>query len=175
MDTAQATTIDDFATWVAARRPALLRAAVAITGDATTAEDLLHTALASVLPHWGTLRDRRAADSYVRRTMVNHHHSWYRHGWRRLERPVDAIPEQAAVDEALERVDPALRSALWELVLALPARQRACVVLRHYEGLGERQTAEALGCSIGHVKSATSRGLATLRARLALSDLAPTA
>ena len=175
MDTAQAVAIDEFATWVAARRPALLRAAIAITGDAATAEDLLHTALASVLPHWGSLRDRRAADAYVRRAMVNHHRSWYRQGWPRLERPVDRLPERADVDRALEQVDPALRATLWELVLALPPRQRACVVLRHYEGLGERETAEALGCSVGHVKSATSRGLAKLRARLAPLDLAATA
>jgi DNA-directed RNA polymerase specialized sigma24 family protein len=43
--------------------------------------------------------------------------------------------------------------------------------VRHHEGLGERETAEALGCSVGHVKSATSRGLAELRARLAPTDL----
>jgi RNA polymerase sigma-70 factor (sigma-E family) len=175
MDTAQAVATDDFAAWVATRRPALLRAAVAITGDVATAEDLLQSALASVLPRWGGLRDPRAADAYVRRAMVNHHHSWYRQPWRRMERPVDRLPERAVVDEAIERADPVLRSDLWELVLQLPPRQRACVVLRHYEGLGEQQTADALGLGVGHVKSATSRGLATLRVRLARADLATTA
>jgi RNA polymerase sigma-70 factor (sigma-E family) len=175
MDSAPAVVPDDVATWVAARRPALLRAAYAITGDPHTAEDLLHTALASVLPRWDSLRDPRAADAYVRRAMVNHHHSWYRQGWRRTERPVAEPPDRPVVDPALERVDPALRAELWELVLRLPPRQRACVVLRHYEGLSVQQTAAALGCSVGHVKSATSRGLATLRRRLARTDLASAA
>jgi RNA polymerase sigma-70 factor (sigma-E family) len=175
METAQGAALDDFATWVAARRPALLRAAHGITGDADSAEDLLQTALASVLPRWGTLRDRRAADAYVRRAMVNHHHSWYRQAWRRSERPMAEPPDRPTPDAAIELSDPALRATLWELVLQLPPRQRACVVLRHYEGLGERQTADALGCSLGHVKSATSRGLATLRDRLAPHDLAAAA
>jgi RNA polymerase sigma factor (sigma-70 family) len=45
----------------------------------------------------------------------------------------------------------------------LPPRMRAVVVLRCYEGLTEAETAEALGCSVGSVKSQASRGLARLR------------
>ena len=86
--------VDDFATWVAASRPALLRAAWAITGDPDLAEDVLHSALASVLPKWGDLRDRRAANAYVRRAMVNHHHSWHRRPQNRLEQPVAVLPTQ---------------------------------------------------------------------------------
>ena len=46
---------------------------------------------------------------------------------------------------------------------SLPPRQRAAVVLRHYDGLSEADTAEALGCAVGTVKSQTARGLAKLR------------
>jgi RNA polymerase sigma factor (sigma-70 family) len=49
----------------------------------------------------------------------------------------------------------------------LPARQRAVLVLRYYEDLSEAAIADALGCSTGTVKSTASRGLRTLRARLA--------
>ena len=160
---------DGFDEFVAVRYAELLRVAYLLTGSRPEAEDLVQTALIRVLRRWSRVDDPMP---YVRRAMVNQHHSWYRQSWRRLERPVDRPPERAVVDEAIERVDPALRSALWELVLQLPPRQRACVVLRHYEGLGEQQTAEALGLGVGHVKSATSRGLAALRARLALADLA---
>jgi DNA-directed RNA polymerase specialized sigma24 family protein len=45
---------------------------------------------------------------------------------------------------------------------------RAVVVLRCYEGLAEAEAAAALGCSVGSVKSQTSRGLARLRELLDL-------
>jgi RNA polymerase sigma-70 factor (sigma-E family) len=165
--------VDDFATWVAASRPALLRAAWAITGDPDLAEDVLHSALASVLPRWGELCDRRAANAYVRRAMVNHHHSWHRRPQNRLEQPVAVLPEPAAVatgsGESVATADQGRR--LWELVLALPRQQRAAVVLRYYEGLSEAETAHALGLSVGAVKSNTSRGIANLRRQAAIVGL----
>jgi RNA polymerase sigma factor (sigma-70 family) len=48
----------------------------------------------------------------------------------------------------------------------LPPRQRAVLVLRYFEDLSESETAEALQCSIGTVKSSASRALARLQATL---------
>ncbi len=67
--------------------------------------------------------------------------------------------EAAFRDNAVDDAD-VLRRAL----LALPPRQRAAVVLRHYEDRSEAETAQVLGCSVGTVKSLSSRGLAALRA-----------
>jgi len=55
------------------------------------------------------------------------------------------------------------RDAVWDAIRRLPSRQRACLVLRYYEDLSERETAGVLGCSVGTVKSQTSRALARLR------------
>ena len=150
-----------FAAYVANRRPALLRAARAISGDTDVAEDLLQAALVSVCSRWETLRDHRAADGYVRRTMVNQLASWHRSAYRRRECPLAVLPEP----------DPRWRGedergdghALWPLVVALPPRQRSAVVLRYYEGLSEAETSAVLRCSLGTVKSNTHRGLSTLR------------
>ncbi|MFI7609456.1 sigma factor-like helix-turn-helix DNA-binding protein [Micromonospora sp. NPDC049366] len=84
-------------------------------------------------------RIRRLDDphAYLRRALVNNHTS----GWRRRRREslVADIPDVAAPTGG-DRTDAAvLRRAL----LSLPAKQRAVVVLRHYEDLPERQVARA--------------------------------
>jgi RNA polymerase sigma factor (sigma-70 family) len=53
---------------------------------------------------------------------------------------------------------------MWRVVQRLPTKQRAAVVLRYYEDLSEADTAAILGCSIGNVKSQTSRAIAAMRA-----------
>jgi RNA polymerase sigma factor (sigma-70 family) len=58
------------------------------------------------------------------------------------------------------------RDAVWQAILRLPARQRACLVLRYYEELTEQETADILRCSVGTVKSQTSRALSRLRREL---------
>ncbi|WP_374457194.1 SigE family RNA polymerase sigma factor [Nocardioides sp.] len=149
-----------FTSYVAARRPALLRWARAVAGDPHTAEDLLQASLVRVLPHWEGLREQAAADAYVRRTITRQHVSWQRQPWRRDERPTEVLPEPVT-----HRDEPHAEDGLWGLVLGLPAQQRATVALRFYEGLSVAETAAVLGCSTGTVKSNTSRGLAALRRR----------
>lgn len=147
-----------FASYVAERRPALLRWARAVAGDPHTAEDLVQASLVRVLPRWDELREAAAADAYVRRTITRQHVSWQRRPSRR-ERPTDALPEPTALHDP----EPYADGTLWALVLDLPAQQRAAVALRFYEGLSVAETAAVLGCSPGTVKSNTSRGLAALR------------
>ncbi|MCU1692580.1 MAG: SigE family polymerase sigma factor [Frankiales bacterium] len=148
---------------VEACSPRLLRTAWLLTGDPQLAEDLLQTALAATYLRWGRLRDTGAGEAYVRKVMATTASRWWRRKWHG-ERPTDVLPEHPAADPGFDAVDErqALRSALAQL----PARQRACVVLRFSEDLSEAQVADALDCSVGTVKSATSRGLARLRAAL---------
>ncbi len=148
---------DEFTEFVERWSPALLRVAFLLTSDRGEAEDLLQTALLKTSRHWGRLSDREAAYPYVRRVLVTTHTSWLRR--RRVhEVLIDRFPEQVTTEPTGIEAGRALQA-----LEQLPPRMRAVVVLRWYEGLSEAETAEALGCSVGSVKSQASRGLARLR------------
>jgi RNA polymerase sigma-70 factor (sigma-E family) len=148
---------DGFADFVTRWSPALLRVAFLLTSDRGDAEDLLQTALLKTARHWGRLSDHEAAYPYVRRVLVTTHTSWRRR--RRVhEVLLDQFPDSPAAEPAAIEAGQALQA-----LEQLPPRMRAVVVLRWYEGLSEAETAEALGCSVGSVKSQASRGLARLR------------
>ncbi len=153
---------DAFRDFVIGRSPSYLRTAYLLTGDWGHAEDLLQTSLAKVYRAWGRLRDHDNLDAYVRRVMVNTQTTWWRRAWK-AELPSGSLPEHAGPDATTASDD---RDRLRRALLELPARQRAVVVLRHYEDLGEAEVARLLGCSIGTVKSQCARGLAKLRSAL---------
>jgi RNA polymerase sigma-70 factor (sigma-E family) len=149
----------DFAAYMHARQPALLRTAYLLTGDAHTAEDIVATALAKLYLAWDKVRDRESVDGYVRRIIANETTSLWRRPWRRREVAADVLPERGREDA----YDDGRAAAVWRAVSSLPTRQRAVVVLRYYEELSEAEIADALGISPGTVKSQASRALATLR------------
>jgi RNA polymerase sigma-70 factor (sigma-E family) len=151
----------DFEAWMTARQPALLRTAYLLTGDAHSAEDLVQSVLAKLYLAWDRIRDREHVDAYARRALINEHRSAWRRPSRRREVVTDRPPERGVSHEYDDRHD-----ALWAFVCTLPTKQRAVVVLRYYEELSEAETADALGISVGTVKSQASRALAALRERL---------
>lgn len=152
-----------FEEWVAARRPALMRTAFLLSGDAHDAEDLVQTALVKVVPHWA--RVASDPEPYVRRALVTTNVSrWRRRRWREVH--TEAVPDEPGVAPATDE-----RLEMGRALAQLAPGQRAVVVLRYYEDLTERQTAELLGVSVGTVKSQARDALARLR--LLLPDLAP--
>ncbi|CAM5621004.1 DNA-directed RNA polymerase sigma-70 factor [Streptomyces spiroverticillatus] len=157
---------DGFEEFVAATGPRLLRMAWLLTGDAHLAEDLVQTALAKVWPKWHRIRDEHP-EAYLRRTLVTTHSSWWRRRWRG-ELPHGEVPDLRAAPDAYAGVD--LEELLGAAVRALPARQRAVVVLRFFEDLGVEETAEVLGCTAGTVKSQSAKALRTLRAALPVRE-----
>lgn len=154
-----------FREFVASRSTALLRYAYLLVGDRAQAEDVLQTALVKTYLAWSRIRDPGAVEAYVRRTIATTATSWWR-GHRR-EQALGQVPDRTDADQFGPRAD---RDAMWPQLLALPARQRAVLVLRYYEGLSEVEIAETLGVSRGSVKSHASRGLAMLRQRLSNDD-----
>ncbi|WP_326549539.1 SigE family RNA polymerase sigma factor [Micromonospora sp. NBC_01813] len=162
---------EEFHEFVASRSGALLRTAYLLAGDWATAEDLLQTALTKTYLAWKRLGQIEAVEPYARRVLVNTATSWWRRRWHG-ERPTETLPERAGPDLIQEHLE---RDVLWRHVKALPARQRAVLVLRFYEDLSEAQTAALLDISPGTVKSQTSRALGTLRKRLVAEGLTPAA
>ncbi|HEY9562368.1 MAG TPA: SigE family RNA polymerase sigma factor [Nocardioides sp.] len=151
----------EFSAWMSARQPALLRTAYLLCGEHHGAEDLVQVTLAKVYLNWTKVHTREAIDGYARRILVNEHNSLWRRAFKKRETLSAEIPGWIATRDVY---DEGRGSALWELVQTLPPKQRAAVVLRYYEELSEAETADVLGCSVGNVKSQTSRALATLRA-----------
>src|SRR4051794_8651572 len=153
---------EQFCDFVVSRSGALFRVAYLMLGDHQLAEDLVQESLEKTYVAWPRLREVANAEAYTRRVIATTAISWRR---RRSfhERPAEHLPEPCGEDLSATVV---LHDALWAHLQALPPRQRAAVVLRHYADLSEAQTAEAMGCSIGTVKSSVSAGLQRLRQRV---------
>jgi RNA polymerase sigma-70 factor (sigma-E family) len=148
----------EFAAFVRDRYAALARSAFLLTGDRGHAEDLVQTALVKTHGAWARLAVPAVAESYTRTTMVRLAARAARRRWR------GEIPSSdALLDADLPDQDLAVALDVRQVLTRLPWAQRAVLVLRFFDDLSEQDTAAALGCSVGTVKSRTSRGLAAMR------------
>jgi RNA polymerase sigma-70 factor (sigma-E family) len=158
---------EDFAEFVGARWGSLYRLAYLLAASPTGAEDLLQTTLEKAYMNWARIGRMEYAEAYVRRMLANTLVSSRRRAWTR-EQPSDRLPELESDSAELPVLD---RSVLWPLVCALPARQRAVIVLRYYEDLSEAQIAEVLSCAPGTVKSQASAAIGALRRAIAATGV----
>lgn len=150
----------EFHEFVIAQRPRLVRTAFLLCGDPDEAHDLVQTALMRTHRRWRGIERTDAPEVYARRILVNLAASWWRSRLRHRWVPLTELPHPAQPDASELLSD---RDALWHAVMTLPPRTRAVLVLRYFEDLTEADTARALQCSVGSVKSQASRGLARLR------------
>lgn len=165
-----------FAEFVTARSGALHRAAYLMVGDVELAQDLVQEALTKTYVAWPRLREAGNAEAYTRKVITNTAISWFRKkSWKgEGATTTGLLPELAAAGHAEGVTD---RAALMAALAELPPRQRAAIVLRFYDDLTEAQTAAAMDCAVGTVKSQVSAGLSKLRTLLGdavdLDDLMP--
>jgi RNA polymerase sigma-70 factor (sigma-E family) len=151
----------EYTEYVTARLSSLRRLAAVLCGDWQRADDLVQATLAKLYVHWGRVRAASHTDAYARAVLVREFTHERRSAWvTRVslnggvsDSPAAAVDHDAVLD---------LRAA----VAALPARQRATLVLRFYCDLNVDQAAEILGCSPGTVKSQTARALEAVRRAL---------
>jgi RNA polymerase sigma-70 factor (sigma-E family) len=145
----------------------MVRLAAFLVGDAHVAEDIVQDAFAGVHAHWWQLRDERSAEGYLRRAVVNGSRSLLRRRRtaRRYTWPVAADEPGADSDVLAADEHHRLRRALSQL----PRRQREVLVLRYWADLREAEIADAMGISVGTVKSTASRAVRALESVLASS------
>ncbi|MFI5930951.1 SigE family RNA polymerase sigma factor [Actinoplanes sp. NPDC051494] len=148
-----------FAEYFAARSGAMRGTAYLLCGDWHRAEDLVQTAFTKLYRHWHRVARHEALDPYVRQVLIRTFIDDGRRGWWRRERTQEAPLERTAPAGSSDD-----RLMLIEALAAVPARQRAVLVLRYWEDMSVEETAAALGCTAGTVKSQASRGLDALRA-----------
>jgi RNA polymerase sigma-70 factor (sigma-E family) len=148
---------DSFREFMSARQQALMRTAYLLTGDIHLAEDLMQSVLLKVAGHWPRLVRRGSPEAYIRKALLNQYISWQRR--KRPELSSSDPPERGHEHDERTINRLVLRQALAKLT----PRQRAVIVLRFYEDLTERETADLLDCSLGTVKSQTHHALGRLR------------
>jgi len=154
-----------FTEYFASRAGVLRGTAYLLCGDWHRAEDLVQTTFVKLYRAWHRIAAREVLDAYTRQILIRTFLDENRRGFFHREK---------ATAEHADRTAPTGGSAEDRLMLLhaltkVPPRQRAALVLRFWADLSVDETARAMGCSAGTVKSQTSHGLENLR------DLVPTA
>ncbi|HLY33574.1 MAG TPA: SigE family RNA polymerase sigma factor [Jatrophihabitantaceae bacterium] len=149
-----------FADFVRMHTAALLRTAYLLTGDAGAAEELVQDTLVRLYPKWDRVQAADLPLAYVRRSVTN---AFVNERRRASSRDIrfEVVPERMDMRDVMATI--ADRDELWPLLQALPARQRAALVLRYFHDMSDDQIAAELECRAGTVRSLISRGLATMR------------
>jgi RNA polymerase sigma-70 factor (sigma-E family) len=146
-------------------RMRMVRLAVLLVDDPSTAEDVVQEAFTGLHRHWAGLRDEAVAVAYLRTAVVNGSRSVLRR--RRTAR--DYVPPHQVNARSAESL--AMLSAEHQAVVdalgLLPPRQREVLVLRYYGGMSEAEIADATGISRGTVKSTASRALDAVQRAMA--------
>jgi RNA polymerase sigma-70 factor (sigma-E family) len=152
--------------YLSARLPWLHRTAYLLCGDADRADDVVQMTAIAICAHWGKVREADNMDAYVHRMLFRSFLRVRRHAWSRVLL-LNRVPDRPASGggHGVEERDAVLRA-----LDQLPKGQRTVLVLRYFSDLSVEDTATALGCSAGTVKSQTNKALANLRKLIGSPD-----
>jgi RNA polymerase sigma-70 factor (sigma-E family) len=156
---------DEFVEFVQRNSVPLRRTAFLMCGDWHRAEDLVQTTLAKLFRAWWRVRGMDQREAYARQVLMRTTIDESRRLWRR-EQSSDAVPDQAG-----HYVDTDMSVDLQRALAALPVRQRATLVLRHWEDLPVHEVARLLRCTEGTVKSQSAKAITALRTMIASDRL----
>ena len=158
---------DRFAAYFAARSGALRATAFLLCGDWHRAEDLVQTAFVKLYLVWHRVGEEQKLDAYMRQILVRTYLDETRRGFFRRERPISDVGDRPLLqpDDHVEN-----RMVLAKALAEVGPRQRTALVLRIWEDLSVEDTAKAMGCTTGTVKSQLARGLAAMRALMPVTS-----
>jgi RNA polymerase sigma-70 factor (sigma-E family) len=148
-----------FAAYFASRSSAMRGTAYLLCGDWHRAEDLTQAAFVKLYRAWNRVAAHEKLDAYMRQVLVRTFLDETRRGFFRRESPTAEYtdrptPQHSGVED---------RMVLLRALADLAPRQRAALVLRFWEDMSVEDTAKALRCKTGTVKSQTARGLEAMR------------
>ncbi len=150
----------DLERFVAEHHPRLVGMLRLRTGQLDLAEDLAQEALLKLVERWDDVKVMDSPWGWLATVAINQQISVFRRLQTRIRK--QPLLEHAARTAA----EPEYAIEALDLLEGLPERQRTAVILRHYAGLSVHETAAAMGCEPGTVKSSTARARATLRESL---------
>jgi RNA polymerase sigma-70 factor (ECF subfamily) len=136
-------------------RPSLHRYCARMTGSVMDAEDVVQEALFEAYRKLDKFDDGRPIKPWLFRIAHNRCIDFLR---RRGVR--DEAETAVAMPEAMQPSEPALGTgkAVEHLVLTLPPKERACVLLKGVFDYSLEEIAELVGSTVGGVKAALNRG-----------------
>ncbi|KRB78585.1 hypothetical protein ASE01_04835 [Nocardioides sp. Root190] len=159
----------DFSTYVAQRRPRLVRTVVLLGCPAADAEDIVQSALLKCYRSWRRVSAADEPDAYVHRVLVTTLYDARKRRWNG-ELPTDDLPEGVGVEVAGVEAAWVEGVAVRRALATMSPDHREVLVLRYFADLGERETARVLGVAPGTVKSRTSRALQALAPLVAAEE-----
>jgi len=148
------------------------------TGNSEDALDLVQDAMFKLVekyadrqenewtPLFYRILNSRINDFHRRNKVRNRHRRWLSSRDEEYEDPIQTAPDpygrtpesESQTDESMDKLQEALK--------CLPLRQQQAFLLRAWEGLDVRQTAAAMSCAEGSVKTHYSRAIHKLRDHL---------